>query len=184
MRPALPAPEYYGGSAPPAAFGWRRAYPSLSSLAGKTERSGRGRFPRSLLSGRQVRHPALPLRHRHGYPAALHRGLPSQASKTRTGVPPARPARQGTGCAPHPSPHPPGSSWFCMKRRNSTGSSRIPSRLAHRARPVRQYQADTTLFRAAPALPADPRIRLPSASPRCCDSRATEVSHPHPENRT
>ena len=30
------------------------------------------------------------------------------------------------------------SSWRMLKGRNSTGSSRIPSRLAHRARPIRQ----------------------------------------------
>ncbi len=36
-------------------------------LAGRKGRSGHGRFPRSLLSGQRVRHPALPLRHRHGY---------------------------------------------------------------------------------------------------------------------
>lgn len=30
----------------------------------------------------------MPLRHRHGYAAAIRRGLPSQATKTRTGVPP------------------------------------------------------------------------------------------------
>src|SRR5579859_3069881 len=56
-------------------------------------RNGHGRFPRSLLSGRRARHPALPLRHRHGYAAAFHRGLPSQAGQTRTGVP--RPVMMG-----------------------------------------------------------------------------------------
>jgi hypothetical protein len=30
MRPALPAPDYYGGSAPPAPFGGRRAYPQTA----------------------------------------------------------------------------------------------------------------------------------------------------------
>ena len=38
-------------------------------------------FPRSLLFGRRVRHPALPLRHRHGYAVDLHRGLPAQAEQ-------------------------------------------------------------------------------------------------------
>src|SRR5579875_1130112 len=30
MRPALPAPDYYGGSAPPAPFGGRCAYPQTA----------------------------------------------------------------------------------------------------------------------------------------------------------
>ena len=86
MWPALPAPEYYGGSAPPApSAGVAPIRPA--PWQGGGQRNGHGRFPRSLLSGRRARHPALPLRPRHGYPAALHRGLPSQASKTRTRVP-------------------------------------------------------------------------------------------------
>jgi len=32
----------------------------------------------------------------------------------------------------------------------------------------------------AGAPPGDPRLRLPPASSRCCDSRETAVSHPHP----
>jgi hypothetical protein len=86
MRPALPAPEYYGGSAPPAPSAG--VAPIRPCLPGREAgRNGHGRFPRSLLSGRRARHPALPLRHRHGYAAAFHRGLPSQAGQTRTGVP-------------------------------------------------------------------------------------------------
>jgi len=34
---------------------------------------------------------------------------------------------------------------------------------------------------AAPTLPADPRIRLPPASPDRCDGQATKASHLHPE---
>jgi len=86
MRPALPAPEYYGGSvssAPSAGIAPIRP----ASLARRRQRSGHGRFPRSLLTRRRVRHPALPLRPRHGYAAGIHRGLPSQTGKTRTGVP-------------------------------------------------------------------------------------------------
>ena len=36
-----------------------------------------GWFPRSLCSVRRGRSPAIPLRHRHGYAAVLHRGLPT-----------------------------------------------------------------------------------------------------------
>jgi hypothetical protein len=41
----------------------------LAFLAGRRRRNGNGRFPCSLSSGQRVRHPALPLRHRHGYAA-------------------------------------------------------------------------------------------------------------------
>jgi len=43
-----------------------------------------------------------------------------------------------------------------LKGRNDTGSSRIPSRLAHRARPVRQFRTDATLSRLLPPSPATP----------------------------
>ena len=43
-----------------------------------------------------------------------------------------------------------------MKRRNNTGFSRIPSRLAHRARPIRQYWTDATLSRLLLPSPATP----------------------------
>jgi hypothetical protein len=36
---------------------------------------------------------------------------------------------------------------------------------------------------AAPALPADPRIRLPPASPRRCDGKETKVFHLHSEQQ-
>jgi hypothetical protein len=60
------------------------------------------------------------------------------------------------GYAPLTSPHPPGWSWRSVKRRNDTGFSRIPSRLAHRARPIRQCSADPTSSRLLPPSPATP----------------------------
>jgi hypothetical protein len=43
------------------------------------------------------------------------------------------------GCAPqNPAQIHRVSSWRLFKRRNNTGFSRIPSHLAHRARPIRQ----------------------------------------------
>ena len=76
------------------------------------------------------------------------------------------------GCAPLTSPYPPGLSWRHLKRRNDTGSSRIPSRLAHRARPIRQCQADATLSRLLPPSPAIPGSGCLQLRPRCCDSEA------------
>jgi hypothetical protein len=43
-----------------------------------------------------------------------------------------------------------------FKRRNNTGFSRIPFRLAHRARPIRQCWAVTALSRPLPPSPATP----------------------------
>src|SRR5690349_10049054 len=76
--------------------------------------------------------------------------------------------------------NPPDYSWHRVKRRNATGSSRIPSRLAHRTRPVRQYRASATLSRLLPPRPSDPRTRLPPASPHRYDGEEMAVSHPHP----
>jgi hypothetical protein len=66
------------------------------------------------------------------------------------------PPPSGSGYAPRTSPDPPGSSWRLVKRRNNTDSSRIPSRLAHRARPIRQCWTDATLSRLLPPSPATP----------------------------
>ena len=48
---------------------------------------GIGRFPRSLRFARRRRSPALSLRPRHGYPAALHRGLPGRHPQACPRVP-------------------------------------------------------------------------------------------------
>ena len=65
-------------------------------------------------AGRRVRRPALPLRHRHGYAAVLHRGLPG-LSHRRGEFPAARRQRVRTA----PSPYPPGSSWWVVKGRQT-----------------------------------------------------------------
>jgi hypothetical protein len=85
--PALPASEYYGGSAPLTTIGRRRAYPPRPARATARRGPDSKRFPRSLHSGQRGRHPALPLRHRHGYAVDLHRDLPGQACGTRPRVP-------------------------------------------------------------------------------------------------
>src|SRR5260370_37422989 len=69
------------------------------------------------------------------------------------------------GYAPLTSPYPPDLSWRALKRRNDTGFSRIPSRLAHRARPIRQYQADATWSRLLLPSPAIPGLGCNSSFP-------------------
>jgi hypothetical protein len=88
-----------------------------------------------------------------------------------------------SGCAPQTSPDPPGESWRHVKRRNAAGSSRIPSRLAHRARPIRQYQADATLSRLLPPSPATPGSGCLQLHPAAATARRWTVSHLHPEQQ-
>ena len=89
------------------------------------------------------------------------------------------PALVGDGYAPRTSPYPPDLSWRCFKRRNDTGSSRIPSRLAHRARPIRQYQADATLSRLLPPSPAIPGSGCLQLQPAAATASRWTVSHLH-----
>jgi len=58
----------------------------------------------------------------------------------------------------------------------------FPSRLPdpdHLAVPARPG-----VVRAAPTLPGVSRLRLPPASPPCCDRPATKVSHLHPDKHS
>ena len=54
-----------------------------------------------LQLARRRRSPTLSLRHRHSYPAALHRGLPGEHPHAHPRVP--HPTNAGNGCAPHPA---------------------------------------------------------------------------------
>src|SRR5690606_19405051 len=151
--------------------------PSLHPAGRRADRGPPGWFPCSLRTDRQVRCPAMPLRPRHGYAADLHRGLPPGDINR----PKSCPARdEGTGARRSPSPYPPGLSWcFSLKERSAAGSSRTPSRLACRTRPVWRSQGVPSLSGLLPALPGVSRVRLPPASPHCCDSTAVAVSHLH-----
>src|SRR5271165_7174598 len=87
MYAALPRPEYYDGAAPPAPSAGVAPIPAPPLRSRSGTWSARGWFPRSLSSDQRVRHPALPLRHRHGYAVDLHRGLQTQAKQTQPEVP-------------------------------------------------------------------------------------------------
>ena len=71
-----------------------------------------GWFPRSLSNRSTGRRPAMPLRHRHGYAADLHRGLPTGDITQPRSSPP----RQSRRVRAAPSPDPPGSSWWRLLR--------------------------------------------------------------------
>jgi hypothetical protein len=107
---------------------------------------------------RQVRHPALPLRLRHGYAVDLHRDLPGQTCGTLPGVPrPANRTRTRKQTARVRTAHQPASAGLelvTISRGLNTGSLRMPSRLAHQARPIRQYWTDPTLSRLLLPSPA------------------------------
>jgi hypothetical protein len=86
--------------------------------------------------------------------------------------------RPWCGCAPRPSPDPPGSSWWdLLERRSAVGfcsytfPSCLPSpdHLTVLARPV--------VVGLLSALSHIPVVRLPPASPDCCDSPAAVLSH-------
>ena len=104
MYTAFPCSEYYSGSAPSAPSA--SIAPILHRLSRLREavRISYGWFPRSLLSVRRARHPAVPLRHRHGYAVDIHRGLQAKTPQTLPGVP----TRNEGQYAPLTSPHPPG----------------------------------------------------------------------------
>lgn len=99
MCAAFPRPEYYAGSAPPRAFGRRRAYPPAAPGRDRPRSSTRW-FPRSLLTARGRRCPAMPLRHRPGYAVDLHQGLPAGRDTRPRSFPPGTARRVRTATQP------------------------------------------------------------------------------------
>ena len=169
MYAALPGPEYYGGSAPPApSAGIGPAAP-----AGRN-RTGTARTVPAFTAVRSTgRHPALPLRHRHGYAAGFHRGLLPLAMHARPGV-----SRPPEGAGPRRIPAQSARfelAW--LKGLHHTGSSRLPSILLAGPGPSGST-SPSRLCRGCSRPPRRPRIRLPSAPPRRCDGPAA-VSHLH-----
>lgn len=119
-------------------------------------------FPRSLLSIRDRRWPALLQRPRHGYAAGFHRGLPIRQDNPSREFPD---PLKAIGDAPQASPYPPSWSWHPeLEELYDTGSSRPPLSHAHRTRTIRQYWHVPTSSGLLSALPGVSRIRLPSAT--------------------
>jgi hypothetical protein len=171
MCPPLVGSDYYEGSATP------EHHQLTASLP--TRVGGVGRFPRSPLADRRGRCPAGSRQPRHRYAAALPDGLllgPVLRGRSRPPAPvggralQARPtsARFGAGRQLTGRQH-----WFLAY----TCSSCLPDpgRLAVPTRPV--------VVGAAPTLPGASRVRLPPASPACCDKPAVESLHLHSVKR-
>ena len=76
-----------------------------SRLAARVRSGSPAGFPRSLLTVRRDRHPAMPLHHRHGYAADLHHGLPGRRHSPPEEFPTGRPR---TGQADRWPPQPMG----------------------------------------------------------------------------
>lgn len=163
MYVAFPRSDYYEDSVPPQVLSQRRACPPTPRLG-----AGKGnlrRFPRSLPADRRGRHPAIPLQPRHEYAAAFPHGLPTcfilRLRSRRTPQRPACTADRPISTRLESAPRLRGfHHWFLH---SYTFPSRLPS-------PTRLAVPDRlVVVRAAPTLPCVFRIRLPSASPVCCD---------------
>jgi hypothetical protein len=160
MRAAFPPSDYYGASVPPVAHSRRRTCPD--SRPGRPEEG-------AATDGSHVHHmpidepgaQLLSRQRRHTYAADLRRGLPKPALSTTWA---SRPHAQRA--AAHCIPRPLSTRFEPVHRLRDVvaGSSRTPSRLACRTRPVWQCQAVPSLSGLLPTLPGVPRIRLPSAS--------------------
>ena len=105
MYAALPRSEYYDDSAPPVPSA--DVAPILGPTLWMKEApwNGHGQFPRSLLSGRRVRHSAMPLRPRHGYAVD---NSPWPPNPDWTDPVRSSPPVMKDEDAPHTNPHPPG----------------------------------------------------------------------------
>ena len=155
-----------------------RAHPSWLDGARGTQRA---RFPRSQISGRRGRHPAVPLRHRHGYAVDLHRDLPGQPSRTSREFPDhPQPADNRVRAAHQPKST--GLELAIHEEASNTGSSRMPSRLARRARPIRQYQTGPALSRLLPPSPPSRGSGCRQLYPATTMAKAPKVLHLQPAN--
>src|SRR6266568_7147155 len=160
------------------AFGRRRAYPRPCP-SGRGRRGERTRTVPTFTAARSTGEasgstPAASPRLRRSpspWPPDPESGVPAESS----------PSLEPDGCAPPTSPHPPDWSWFHLKRRNEADFLRIPSRLAHRARPIRQCWTVATLSRLLPPFLAIPRLGYLQLYSAATTPLKWTVFHLHPE---
>jgi len=120
----------------------------------------------------------MPLQHRHTYAADLRCGLRADEKDTdRRSRPSAKADKRALLSRPASPRLEPVRS---IERLLDAGSSRTPSRFACRARTVWECRPASSLSGLLPALPCTSRVRLPSASPACCDRPEAGPFHPHP----
>ncbi len=123
----------------------------------------------------------LPLRPRHGYAAALHRGLPGQACGTPPRSSPAVRLGQTVRTAQPAHIHRVRAGQKLKEPRHRFLAYAFPSRSPGPTHPAVLGRPD--FVAAAPTLPSVPRVRLPPASARRYDSGPMKVSHLHPDKQ-
>jgi len=120
----------------------------------------------------------MPLQHRHTYAAGFRCGLRADEKDTD------RRSRSSAGADKRALLSRPTSPRLepvrSIERLSDAGSSRTPSRFACQARTVWECRPASSLSGLLPALPCTSRVRLPSASPACCDRPEAGPFHPHP----
>lgn len=174
MWPAFPAPDYYGPSAPT-----RRHQPATRLPCDRRNGCGGGRRVGSHVHSRFVRRgrcPAMPLRPRHAYPAALQRGLPA-GDINRYRSRPLRPEKRTRTANPAQISQVRAGGIRLRGVQTLVPHVHLPVTLAgprpsDGAGPSRRFQG---CFHPAGT---SPPARLPPASPTCCD-RLEAVSPPH-----
>ena len=126
-----------------------------------------------LSIARRRRHPTRPLRHRRGYPAARHPGLPSVPPTCR-GVPRLR--DEEDGCASPPAQIRQVRAGASL-RGVDVGFSRMPFRHARHTRAVRQYRHAMALSGLLPPAPAPPGAGCPQLrSPAATEPRSRSLT--------
>jgi hypothetical protein len=119
----------------------------------------------------------MPQRPRHGYPAALHRGLPTAEPRTAQEFP--TPSTSSERVGAHRIR--PISARFGVGDILRGVRTQVPLVLLSIPLPGAHHLAVLArpgLVRAAPALPGTSRIRLPPAPPPCCDRVSGEGLSP------
>jgi hypothetical protein len=162
MWPAFPAADYYGPSAPT-----QRQQPATRLPDDRRSGRGGGRRVGSHVrsrSVRRVRRPAMPLRPRHAYPAALRHGLPAGDINRRG----SSPHKAGTHRNPAPIRQVRAGGLFLRGVQTLVSHVHLPVTLAG-PRPSDGAGPSRRCRGCFQPPGASPPVGLPSASPARCD---------------
>jgi hypothetical protein len=172
MCRALPGSEYYGGSAPPRT-GQRSARPARAAAPDAQLLGRTGTVPVFTVIRSAKEEPDSVPAASPQLPRSTSPWSPGQPLNANQGVP--RPQAGANRSRPISARFEP----VQLLRDVNVGSSRTPFRHARRTQAIWQYRPAPALSGPLATLPGATRIRLPSASPPCCDRTAAKVSHLH-----